>query len=53
VPHLSDGYGLRADSLPDLPALAHLTFHGLRRSIVPALKARYRARHWLPTSTSN
>lgn len=28
VLHLSDGYGLRADSLPDLPALAHLTFHG-------------------------
>lgn len=39
---LFDAYGLAADSLPDLPSLTHLGIHGLRRSIVPELKTRYR-----------
>ncbi|MFE9658033.1 hypothetical protein [Micromonospora sp. NPDC006431] len=37
-----DGYGLDADTLPELPSLTQLSISGLRRSIVPALKARYR-----------
>lgn len=42
VVELDDGYGLDADTLPELPSLAYLRMSGLRRSIVPALKARYR-----------
>lgn len=37
-----DGYGLDADTLPELPSLTQLSISGLRRSIAPALKARYR-----------
>ncbi len=42
VIELVDGYGLAADTLPELPSLTQLSISGLRRSIVPALKARYR-----------
>ncbi|MEU8015904.1 hypothetical protein AB0B74_08025 [Micromonospora parva] len=42
VLELVDGYGLDAGTLPDLTSLTQLTISGLRRSIVPALKARYR-----------
>jgi hypothetical protein len=42
VVELNDGYGLDADTLPALPSLTHLSFSGLRRSIVRPLKARYR-----------
>ncbi|MGQ5259873.1 hypothetical protein ACTWLT_03850 [Micromonospora sp. ZYX-F-536] len=42
VIELLDGYGLDADVLPDLTSLKQLTVNGLRRSVVPALKARYR-----------
>ncbi|MFI7607421.1 hypothetical protein ACIBTV_20060 [Micromonospora sp. NPDC049366] len=42
VLELFDGYGLDADTLPDLISLTQLSIGGLRRSIVPALKARYR-----------
>lgn len=39
---LTDGYGLRADTLPEMPALTRLTVHGLRRTVATAIKARYR-----------
>ncbi|MBL7258379.1 hypothetical protein [Paractinoplanes lichenicola] len=39
---LTDAYGLDADTLPELPALAWLTIHGLRRTTAAALRARYR-----------
>lgn len=39
---LFDGYGCTATTLPDLPALRRLTFHGLPRSVATALRARYR-----------
>lgn len=42
VIQLVDGYGLDADTLPDTASLTQLSISGLRRSIVPALKARYR-----------
>lgn len=42
VIELVDGYGLDADTLPDLASLTQLSISGLRRSISPALKARYR-----------
>lgn len=42
VVELVDGYGLDADTLPDTASLTQLSISGLRRSIVPALKARYR-----------
>ncbi|MCX5064276.1 hypothetical protein OOJ91_00165 [Micromonospora lupini] len=42
VIELADGYGLDAGTLPDLTSLTQLSISGLRRSIVPALKARYR-----------
>ncbi|MCM0678728.1 hypothetical protein NCC78_29240 [Micromonospora phytophila] len=42
VIELVDGYGWDANKLPDLTSLTHLSISGLRRSIVPALKARYR-----------
>ncbi len=42
VIELVDGYGLDADTLPELPSLTQLSISGLRRSIVSALKARYR-----------
>ncbi|MET8832526.1 hypothetical protein ABZV78_01225 [Micromonospora sp. NPDC004540] len=37
-----DGYGLGADTLPDLASLTQLSISGLRRSIVLALRARHR-----------
>ncbi len=43
VIELVDGYGLEADTLPDLASLTQLSISGLRRSIVPAMKARYRS----------
>jgi hypothetical protein len=39
---LTDAYGLDAETLPDLPALAALTIHGLRRTTSTTIKARYR-----------
>ncbi|MGC5054707.1 hypothetical protein ACLQ2S_25015 [Micromonospora sp. DT48] len=42
VIELVDGYGLDADTLPDLASLTQLSISGLPRSISPALKARYR-----------
>lgn len=42
VIELVDGYGLDADTLPDLTSLTQLSISGLRRSIAPALKVRYR-----------
>jgi hypothetical protein len=42
VIELVDAYGFDAGTLPDLPALAYLDIRGLRRSVVAALKARYR-----------
>lgn len=42
VVEIDDGYGLEADTLPELPSLSYLGINGMRRSIVPALKARYR-----------
>ncbi|MFI7219964.1 hypothetical protein [Micromonospora maritima] len=42
VIELVDGYGLDADTLPELTSLTQLSISGLRRSIVPALKTRYR-----------
>ncbi|TDC79232.1 hypothetical protein E1193_19425 [Micromonospora sp. KC606] len=42
VIELVDGYGLDADTPPDVTSLTQLSISGLRRSIVPALKARYR-----------
>ncbi|MDG4838462.1 hypothetical protein O7631_18255 [Micromonospora sp. WMMD967] len=42
VLELVDGYGLDTGTLPDLTSLTKLSISGLRRSIVPALKARYR-----------
>ena len=42
VIELVDGYGLDMDTLPELTSLTQLSISGLRRSIVPALKARYR-----------
>lgn len=42
VIELVDGYGLDADTLPELTSLTQLSISGLPRSIAPALKARYR-----------
>lgn len=42
VVELYDGYGLDAATLPMLPSLTHMNVVGVRRSVVPALKARYR-----------
>ncbi|GAA1384081.1 hypothetical protein [Catellatospora chokoriensis] len=42
VVELIDGYGLDADTLPDLPSLTHAAFSGVRRSIVAAVKSRFR-----------
>ncbi|MFG2109876.1 NHL repeat-containing protein [Micromonospora chersina] len=42
VIQLVDGYGLDADTLPETASLTQLSISGVRRSIVPALKARYR-----------
>jgi hypothetical protein len=39
---LIDAYGLAPTTLPDLPALALLAVHGLRRSVVAGLRTRYR-----------
>jgi hypothetical protein len=43
VVELVDGYGLEADTLPDLASLDYLGISGLRRSIIPALRSRYHA----------
>ncbi|MFI6267212.1 hypothetical protein [Micromonospora sp. NPDC051006] len=42
VLEIVDGYGLDAETLPDLISLTQLSISGLRRSIVPDLKSRYR-----------
>src|SRR4051794_26961127 len=54
VIQLVDGYGLDADTLPDMASMTQLSISGLRRSIVPAMKARYRgtACTWLPKARS-
>ena len=39
---LRNGYGVDAGTLPELPALARLSVHGLRRTAVAGFQARYR-----------